>query len=149
MADLGAGFNDNFLWNGSVTGMFFSKLHQHLSAIKTNNTGVDLAQELQSFYGEEDQLSNSISSVMQPVPPRISKERYLFNQAFGGTINNLVKAKNEAEITLNFSGSHDIETRKSYDQTRYYFPGNDTISISEQMESRLSSYAYDGSALMG
>lgn len=145
MADLGAGFNDDFLWNGSVTGMFFSKLHQHLSAIKTNNTGVDLAQELQSLYGEEDQLSNSISYVMQPVPPRISKERYLFNQAFGGTINNLVKAKNEAEITLNFSGSHDIETRKSYDQTMYYFPGNDTISISEQMESRLSSYAYDGS----
>ncbi len=145
MADVGAGFDDKFLWNGSVTGMFFSKVNQHLSTLKSNNTGVDLAQELQTFYGEESPSSNSISSVMQPVPPQISKGRYLFNQAIGGSVNNLIKAKNEAEITLNFSSTHDIDTRKSYDQTKYYFPGNDTILISEQMESRLTSFNYDGS----
>lgn len=144
MADLGAGIDNQLLWNSSVTGMYFSKKRQHLAALKSNNTGTDLDQEFQSFTNEDMQLAGSIASIVQPTPPQINKSRYLFNEAYGGTINNLIKTKNEAEFTFNLSGFRDIDDRKSYDQTRYIIPGEDTVSIKEQMDSHSNRFNLEG-----
>ncbi len=144
MADVGAGIDNQFLWNSSVTGMYFSKKRQHLTALKSNNTGNDLDQEFQSFNNENIQLRGSISSIVQPSPPQINKSRYLFNQAFGGTINNLIKTKDEAEFTFNLNGFRDIDDRKSYDQTCYIIPGEDTVTIKEQMDSHISRFNMEG-----
>lgn len=140
MADVGTGIDNQFLWNSTATGMYFSKKRQHLNALKSNNTGNDLDQEFQSFNYDEPQLTGSISSILQPSPPQINKSRYLFNQAFGGTINNLIKTKNEAEFTFNLNSFRDIDDRKSYDQTRYILPGEDTVTIKEQMDSHCSRF---------
>ncbi|HAL65640.1 MAG TPA: hypothetical protein DCP10_08750, partial [Bacteroidales bacterium] len=144
MADLGAGIDNQFLWNSSVTGMYFSKKRQHLAALKSNNTGTDLNQEFQSFTGEDMQLTGSLSSILQPMPPQINKSRYLFNEAYGGTINNLIKTKNEAEFTFNLNAFRDIDDRKSYDQTRYIIPGEDTVTIKEQMDSHSNRFNIEG-----
>lgn len=144
MADLGAGTDKQFLWNSSVTSMYFSKKRQHLAALKTNNTGNDLDKEFQSFTNENMQLGGTISSIVQPSPPQISKNRYFFNQAFGGSINTLVKAKNDAEFTINLNGFRDVDDRKSYDQTRYIIPGEDTLTIKEQMDSHSSRFNIEG-----
>jgi len=144
MADVGAGIDNQFLWNSSVTGMYFSKKRQHLAALKSNNTGNDLDQEFQSFANEDMQLTGSISSIIQPIPPQINKSRYLFNEAYGGTINNLIKTKNEAEFTFNINGFRDIDDRKSHDQTRYIIPGDDTVTIKEQMDSHSSRFNIEG-----
>lgn len=144
MADVGAGIDNQFLWNSSVTGMYFSKKRQHLAALKTNNTGNDLDQEFQSFSNEDMQLTGSIASIVQPMPPQINKSRYLFNEAYGGTINNLIKTKNEAEFTFNINGFRDIDNRKSDDQTRYIIPGEDTVTIREQMNSHRSRFNVEG-----
>lgn len=140
MADAGAGIDNQFLWNSSVTGMYFSKKRQHLVALKSNNTGYDLDQEFQSFTDEEMQLTGSIASIVQPMPPQINKSRYLFNEAYGGTINNLIKTKNEAEFTFNINGFRDVDNRKSHDQNRYIIPGEDTVTIREQMDSQSSRF---------
>jgi len=144
MADLGAGIDNQLLWNSSVTGMYFSRKRQHLAAIKTNNTGNDLDQEFQSFNNENMQLSGAISSIVQPLPPQINKSRYFFNQAVGGTVNNLVKTKGEAEFTFNLNGFRDIDDRKSYDQTRYIIPGEDTVTIKERMDSHSNRLNIEG-----
>lgn len=144
MADLGAGIDNQFLWNSSVTGMYFSKKRQYLAALKSNNTGTDLAQEFQSFTNEDMQQTGSIASIVQPMPPQIKKSRYLFNEAYGGTINNLIKTKDEAEITFNLNGFRDVDDRKSYDQTRYIIPGEDTVIIREQMDSHSSRINIEG-----
>lgn len=144
MADLGAGIDNRFLWDGSVTGMYFSKKRQHLIALKSNNIGTDLDQEFQSFTNEDMQLAGLIASIVQPIPPQINKSRYLFNEAYGGTINNLIKTKNEAEFTFNLSGFRDIDDRKSYDQTRYIIPGEDTVTIKEQMDSHNNRFNIEG-----
>ena len=144
MADLGAGIDNQLLWNSSVTGMYFSKKRQHLAALKSNNTGTDLDQEFQLFTNEDMQLTGSIASIVQPMPPQINKSRYLFNEAYGGTINNLITTKDEAEITFNLNGFRDVDDRKSYDQTRYIIPGEDTVTISEQMESHSSRFNIEG-----
>lgn len=144
MADIGAGIDNHLLWNSSVTSMYFSKKRQHLAALKSNNTGTDLDQEFQSFTNEDMQLSGSIASIVQPMPPQINKSRYLFNEAYGGTINNLIKTKNEAEFTFNINGFRDIDDRKSHDQTRYFIPGDDTATIKEQMDSHSSRFNIEG-----
>jgi hypothetical protein len=144
IADIGAGIDNQFLWNSSVTGMYFSKKRQHLASLKSNNTGNDLNQEFQSFEDESMQLTGAISSIVQPSPPNINKSRYLFNRAIGGTINNLVKTKDEAEFTFNLNGFRDIDDRKSYDQTRYIIPGEDTVTIIEQMDSHSSRFNIEG-----
>jgi hypothetical protein len=144
MADLGAGIDNHFLWNSSVTGMYFSKKRQHLAALKSNNIGTDLDQEFQSFTNEDMQLTGSIASIVQPMPPQINKSRYLFNEAYGGTINNLIKTKGEAEITFNLNGFRDVDDRKSYNQTRYIIPGEDTVKIGEQMEFHSSRFNIEG-----
>ncbi len=144
MADIGAGIDNQFLWNSSLTGMYFSKKRQHLAAIKTNNTGIDLHREFQSFNNENMQLGGAISSIVQPSPPQINKSRYFFNQAIGGTINTLIKTKDDAEFTFNLNAFHDIDDRKSDDQTRYIIPGEDTLTIKEQMNSHSSRFNIEG-----
>ncbi len=144
MADLGVGSDNQLLWNSSVTGMYFSKKHQQLAALKSNNTGIDLDQEFQSFTDEDILLTGSIASIVQPMPPQINKSRYLFNEAYGGTINNLIKTKNEAEFTFNINGFRDVDDRKSYDLTHYVIPGEDTVTICEQMDSHSSRFNIEG-----
>ncbi len=144
MADIGGGIDNQLLWNSSVTGMYFSKKRQHLASIKTNNTGNDPDKEFQSFSDENMLISGPISSIVLPTPPQINKSRYFFNRAFGSTINTLVKTKGEAELTFNLNGFHDIDDRKSYDLTRYILPGEDTITIREQMDSHSSRLKIEG-----
>ncbi len=145
MAAVGVGIDNQFLWNSSVTGMYFWKKRQHLAALKSNNTGFDLDQEFQSFTNEEMQLTGSIASIVQPMPPRIDKSRYLFNEAIGGSINHLIKTRNKAEFTFNMNGFRDIDNRKSYDLTHYIIPGEDTVTIKEQMDSQNSQFNIEGS----
>jgi len=144
MADIGAGMDNRFLWNSSITGMYFSKKRQHLISLKSNNNGVDLEQEFQSFNNENMSLNGTLSSVIQPNPPQINKNRYLFNEAFGGTINNLFKTNDDAEITINLSGIRDLDDRNSYDQTSNIIPGEDTIVIKENMVSQTNRLNIEG-----
>lgn len=144
MAKIGAGMDNGFLWNNSITGMYFSKKRQHLISLKSNNNGVDLEREFQSFNDENMRLSGTLSSVIQPSPPPINKNRYLFNEAFGGTINNLFKTDDDEEIAINLSGFRDLDDRKSYDQTSYIVPGGDTVVIKENMDSQTNRLNIEG-----
>lgn len=134
-AELGGGRNDNFLWNSTLTGMYFSKSRQHLTSLKSNNSGNDLEQEFQSFYNRFALPAADLFTMVKPVPPPIHKNRYLFNEAFGGTINNLVKTPKGAELTLNLHGFRDIDDRLGFSQTRYMIPGADTLTVTEGLNS--------------
>lgn len=144
MAELGGGSNENFLWNSSLTGMYFSKSRQHLTSLKTNNTGNDLEQEFQSFYNRFALPPSGLSNMVIPAPPPINKDRYLFNQAYGGTVNNLIKTKNDAELTLNLNGYRDIDDRLGFHQTRYMIPGADTLTITEGLNSHTHELNLEG-----
>lgn len=135
MAELGGGTNEKVLWNNTLTGMYFSKTRQYLTSLKTNNTGNDLEQEFQSFYNRFALPPAGFSSMVMPAPPPINRNRYLFNEAYGSTINNLFKTKNDAELTVNFNGFRDIDDRTGFSQTRYFIPGADTITINENLNS--------------
>ncbi|TVQ08150.1 MAG: carboxypeptidase regulatory-like domain-containing protein [Bacteroidetes bacterium] len=144
MADLGGGSNENFLWNNSLTAMYFSKSRQHLTSLKTNNTGNDLEQEFQSFYNSFSLPPAGLSNLVMPAPPPINKSRYLFNEAYGGTVNNLFKTKNDAELTLNLNGYRDIDDRLGFNQTRYMIPGADTLTITEGLNSHTHKLNFEG-----
>jgi hypothetical protein len=144
MADIGGGTNQNFLWNNSLTGMYFSKTRQHLTSLKTNNSGNDLEQEFQSFYNRFILLVPDFSSMVMPEPPPINKNRYIFNEAYGGTINNLFKTGTDAELTVNFNGFRDIDDRHGYSQSHYFIPDADTITINEILNSNTNKLNIEG-----
>ena len=144
MAELGGGSNENFLWNNSLTGMYFSKSRQHLTSLKTNNTGHDLEQEFQSFYNRFALPPVDLANMVKPAPPPINKTRYLFNEAYGGTVNNLFKTPNDGELTLNFHGYRDIDDRLGFSQTRYMIPGADTLTITEGLNSHTHKLNFEG-----
>ncbi|MFW6369972.1 MAG: hypothetical protein ACOC10_02065 [Bacteroidota bacterium] len=144
MAELGGGSNEKFLWNNSLTGMYFSKSRQHLTSLKTNNTGNELEQEFQSFYNRFALPPAGLSNMIMPASPPIKKNRYLFNEAYGGTVNNLFKTKNDAEITLNLNGYRDIDDRWGFSQTRYLIPGADTLTITEGLNSHTHKLNFEG-----
>ncbi len=143
-AVLDGGTDKQFLWNSSVTGMHFGQTRQHLTSFKTNNTGKDLGDEFQSFNHENIQPIGSFSSILIPSPPQINRSRYYFNRAFGGTINNLIKTNDETELTFNLSGFRDNDDRRSYTQTSFIIPGEDTLTISERMDSQSNLFKLEG-----
>jgi hypothetical protein len=144
MAEPGAGSNPNLLWNHSLTGMYFSKSRQHLTALKSNNSGHNLEQEFLSFYNQFVLHPPDFSSMIIPAPPPISKNRYLFNEAYGGTVNNLFKTRNDAELTLNFNGFRDVDDREGFSQTHYFIPDADTVTISERLNSFTQKTTFEG-----
>lgn len=144
MANLGGGANENLLWNNSLTGMYFSASRQHLTSFKTNNTGNDIEQVFQPFYNRFALPPAGFSSMVMPAPPPIDRNRYLFNEAYGGTVNNLFKTRNDAQLTLNFTGFRDIDDRRGFSQTRYMIPGSDTITITEAMNSHTQKLNFEG-----
>ncbi len=144
MAELGGGSNENFLWNNSLTGMYFSKSRQHLTSFKTNNIGNDLEQEFQSFYNRFALPSADLANMVKPAPPPINKNRYLFNKAFGGAINNLFKTPSDAELTINLNGYRDLDDRLGFSQTRYMIPGADTLTIAEGLNSHTKKLNLEG-----
>lgn len=139
MAQLGLG-GFPILWNGSLTGTYFSKKRQHLLAYKTNNAGHDLTKELTSFTNNIDFSGGHATRMKMPDPPAINKNRYLHNHSHMFTANNLFKTKNDGELNVNLIYYNDFERRNSYAQSSYLLPGDSMNVIVEDLHSR---YATD------
>ncbi|MDR0364907.1 MAG: hypothetical protein LBH92_07830 [Bacteroidales bacterium] len=136
MADLAAGvdFDEDFLWNGSLTAMFFGKRRQHMLSYKSNNSGNDIYREFQSFTSEDTYMP-PLTNIVAPSPPQTNKNRYFFNQGHGISFTTLLKTKNDDEFTINLIGYRDSDDRNSRSLTTYYVPGADTIFINERLSS--------------
>ena len=143
MAEAGAGYDDDLLWNDAITGMYFGRKNQHITTLKANNTGNDPKEELQS-YTDENQATGSYASMVIPAPPPINKTRYYFNRTLSGSINNLIKINEDTEFTFNLDAYADSDIRKSNSVTHFYLPGSDTIIITEKMRSQYESIAIKG-----
>lgn len=135
MANTGGGYDNGFLWNEGITGMFFGKTRQHLAMYKTNNTGEDLSGELQSFTEENTGNSAPLAYMVAPSPPDIPKQRYYFNNTHGVSVSTLYKLKDSTEFSFTLNGMRDTENRNSRTKTTFILPGADTLSISELMAS--------------
>lgn len=136
MAMLGLGTDKSLLWQEELTGMYFSKVRQHLFSYKTNNNGTDLNKELRSFTADDPIGELQMTGVQQPSPPSIRFERYNFNTSHAATANNLFKLKNDAEVNVNLIYFNNEDRRHSFARTAYVLPGEDAKIIEEDISTR-------------
>lgn len=127
---LGAGYKP-WMWNAEATAMYFARKFQTINTYKTNNTGNDVARELQSFYDGLD-VASSMLGVHAPTTPSLDKERYLDNEIHTVSINTITKIKKELELTANAHYIHDFQTSEGASATTYYLPGQAPLVIEEQ-----------------
>ena len=106
-AKIGVGASP-FLWNTSITPMFFAKKTQFLANYDSNNTGGNLSSKLTSFYtfNKFDTYSYSASSantlfISETSLPSISQQRYNFNKSHLASINSLFKLNKNLELNTN------------------------------------------------
>lgn len=136
MAMLGAGYDKGLLWQEELTGMYFSKVRQHIFTYKTNNNGTDVNKELRSFTSRAPIGELQITDVRQPSPPSIRFERYNFNTSHTATASNLFKLKNDGEVNVNVIYYNNKDRRHSFARTLYILPGEEIRSIEEDILAR-------------
>jgi hypothetical protein len=132
MGQLGIG-GAPLLWNNELITLYFAKKRQNINTYKSNNSGSDVAQELTSFYSSgSNYLGNGrFLSMLSPMPPPISPQRYLFNNIHSGSVNLLQVLPREYELTTNISYSNDYQTENSYFRSSYYLSTDSALHVTE------------------
>lgn len=146
-AILGAGIDSKFLRQGELTGMFTSKTHQHLSTVKTNNSGMDINKELRSFTAETPIGELQMTYIQQPALPAIRFERYNFNNTHAATANNLFKLKKKGEVSANVIFCRNESRMHGFSHTSYLLPGEETQTIAEDISAQETTNNLEGEFL--
>lgn len=125
-AELGIGAAP-LLWEANATPMVFSQKKQLLFSYQTNNTGNNLARQLEVLTLEEllNQTEDFYSktdwvSVPTDTPPDFDPKRWLKNHEHLASVNYLQKLKKDYEVKLNVSYLNDYQKQKSTVQSVYY-----------------------------
>ena len=137
-AQAGIGLPSLLLSNELITNRF-TQNNQNILIYKGDNTGRDITSELQTF-----DMSGSIGGagkilqIQTPSPPAISKQRYLFNDAHMGTLNDLRKLKEDYTLTTNIDYIFDRIKKNSFSTTDYYLPEDSVFSITDVTSAKLN-----------
>lgn len=143
-ARVGAGF-EPFLYDANLTPMLFNARHQVIGSLQANNVGNDLWEQFAepmltgggatisftNLYGSAPKLVG-VSSINKP---DIAKQRYLFNRAFFGSYNHLIKLSSTSDIKLTVNYLNDRIGERASSSTSYIMPDS-TLTLSEQMQNR-------------
>ena len=128
----GAGYQP-VLWNGEVTPMFFGKKFQTIMTYKTNNTGEDVARELESSMGMGWEAER-LTGVQEPDNPPVDERLYLRNNIHSVSINTINKIGEDSDLTVNAYYIHDKRNESGENSTSYFIPGQDPLDIYENID---------------
>jgi hypothetical protein len=141
-AKLGIGASP-LLAEDEIMAMLFKKKLQFINTYKYNNTGLDNTRELtaQNISEYINGLQNGavkadLVSLIQPTPPAIRKQRYLFNNSHLATVNQLFPLNSIYQLRINASYVNDFQKQQNSSYTKIYLP-TDTILIAEQNKTRV------------
>ena len=111
--------------------MYFGHSSQHILTGKTNNTGDDLAYELEDLTSGSGRLNPVLSSATLASPPAIDKERHYRNTSYSASLNELFRTSGGTDINLNLSYLNDTELRDNISETRWMLPDSSVNLIRE------------------
>ncbi len=137
LVEVGAGAKP-LLRNIMATLMLFAKKKQAIGSFQSNNIGSDLEDQTQNLYGSDIQnesLMDDWLNIIEPVPPLLSKNRWLLNDGNLGSLNYLVKNDREMQTKINISYYADRIEKISSKTTQFYLP-RDTITIVEDLNNQ-------------
>lgn len=119
-----------FMWNGELSAMYFGKKFQSLNTYKTNNTGDNVARELNSYYDGMGTFS-SMLGVQLPTAPPLDENRYMNNNIHMLTTNIITKISDDVTFKANVSYAHDYQTSDGQSVTTHFISGATPIIIEE------------------
>lgn len=128
----GAGYQP-VLWNGEVTPMFFGKKFQTIMTYKTNNTGEDVARELESSMGMGWEAER-LTGVQEPGNPPVNERLYLNNNIHSVSINTINKTGEDSDLTVNAYYIHDNRNQAAENRTSYFIPGQNSLDVYENID---------------
>ncbi len=128
----GAGYQP-VLWNGEVTPMFFGKKFQTIMTYKTNNTGEDVARELESSMGLGWDAER-LTGIQEAGNPPVNERLYLDNNIHSVSINTINKTGEDSDLTVNAYYIHDSRNQAAENRTSYFIPGQDPLDVYENID---------------
>ena len=128
----GAGYQP-VLWNGEVTPMFFGKNFQTIMTYKTNNTGDDVARELESSMGLGWDAER-LTGIQEAGNPPVNERLYLNNNIHSVSINTINKTGEDSDLTVNAYYIHDNRYQAAENRTSYFIPGQNPLDIYENID---------------
>ncbi|MDR0836599.1 MAG: TonB-dependent receptor [Tannerella sp.] len=105
---------------------------QLITMLKGNNTGNDIAAEMQNHYSDGDEAPplNSILSARQVSGSSFKNERYLFNKTGIASLNNLRKTSETAQLRINLDYQNDTRTQSDWMESAYFL-GDSIFMLNE------------------
>lgn len=128
----GAGYQP-VLWNGEVTPMFFGKNFQTIMTYKTNNTGDDVARELESSMGLGWDAER-LTGIQEAGNPPVNERLYLSNNIHSVSINTINKTGEDSDLTVNAYYIHDNRNQAAENRTSYFIPGQNSLDVYENID---------------
>lgn len=138
VAELGLGYGKDFLYDGRIMGMQFNKSKQALVMYKTNDTGKNIADEINRFKGMNNMLNDpndneeGILSLLSVGGANIDRQRYTFNHSHLLAGNWLLKFNKDTDLRLQGNGVIDKSDMGSYRSTTYLNLPDLPVIVEEQ-----------------
>lgn len=133
----------NALWNGVLFGMLIKKNMQNIMTLKSNNTGVNIGNDIQNFYSNawnENSIMMGLRNYINISPKRFSnleEERTLFNRSHLISTSQLWETSKKLQMKTQMDYLNNREADNSWLETVYFLPdGARVISEDEQGVSR-------------
>lgn len=128
----GAGYQP-VLWNGEVTPMFFGQNFQTIMTYKTNNTGDDVARELESSMGLGWDAER-LTGIQEAGNPPVNERLYLNNNIHSVSINTINKTGEDSDLTVNAYYIHDSRNQAAENRTSYFIPEQNPLDVYENID---------------
>ncbi|OYQ47432.1 hypothetical protein CHU92_01050 [Flavobacterium cyanobacteriorum] len=131
------------LWEVNATPMLFTKQSQSLLSYQANNTGNNIAAQLQNLT--IDNLQNTLGnnnfktdwvSIQQLATPPLTDKRWLGNNVNIISLNHLQKLKHNYQLKMAASYLNDYQRQKGYTKTLFITP-TESISLTEEKQNFL------------
>lgn len=149
-AKAGAGF-EPFLWSAELIVMRFTAKTQSLNTYKTNNTGIDVTQETQTFSIDElmSQFSKNyrLDNYINVRPDNlmdIDANRVRFNKSHMVSSNNLWDLSKNFDLTSQISYTNNRVNSDNFSRTTYYLKESTIVTdIGESTTSKQNRLSAD------
>ncbi len=116
--------------------MVFSPKNQFIAGLKANNTGENIAIDLDDHTNIMKPLNAAgWVDIVRVSIPNLLTERWRFNQTAYGSVNSLNKLKNDLEVRLQASYLFDQVNSSEESKTTYHIPGK-PVTFTESNETR-------------
>ena len=133
----------NVLWNSVLFGLLIKKSMQNITTLKSNNTGLNIGNDIQNFYSNawnENSTMMGLRNYINISPKRFSnleEERTLFNRSHLISTSQLWETSKKLQVKTQVDYLNNREADNNWLETVYFLPDSArVISEDEQGVSR-------------